>query len=69
MYWNNPLIEAHWPSESDPIIKSLNNGTHCLFWNPVTKFDNVQTQQRLADLCKWANEWLETDGKIGRAHV
>lgn len=62
MYWNNPLTETHWPSDTDPINESLHQGAHCLFWNPATKFDNVVTQQRLADLCKWANEWLDTDG-------
>jgi len=65
MYWNNPLIETHWPSDTDPIVKSLHNGAHCLLWNPAATFDKVVTQQRLADLCKWANEWLETDGIDG----
>lgn len=65
MYWNNPLIELQWPSDRDPIAESLHNGTHCLFWNPTAKLDNVATQQRLADLCRWAMEWLETDGIDG----
>ena len=65
MYWNNPLIEAPWPGNIDPVAQSLHNGTHCLFWNPAAGFDRVVTQQRLAQLCKWANEWLVTDGIDG----
>lgn len=65
MYWNNPLIELQWPSDRDPIAESLHNGTHCLLWNPTAAFDKVVTQQKLKDLCKWANEWLETDGIDG----
>lgn len=65
MYWNNPLIELQWPSTQDPIVQSQHNGTHCIFWNPVAKFDNVVTQQHLGDLCKWANNWIQTDGVLG----
>lgn len=62
MYWNNPLIELQWPATQDPIAQSQHNGTHCIFWNPAAKFDRVVTQQRLNDLCQWANNWLESDG-------
>jgi hypothetical protein len=62
MYWNNPLIEAHWPGQEDPVQDSLHNGTHCLFWDPAARFDNISTNQRLGDLCKWATEWLTHDG-------
>lgn len=58
MYWNNPLIETKWPSDRDPIQESMHGGQHALFWNPRCRFDNVETNQRLADLCNWANEWL-----------
>lgn len=61
-YWNNPLLEATWPGNQDPIVQSQHNGSHCLFYNPAAKFDCVQTNQRLSDLCKWANNWLVTDG-------
>ena len=61
MYWNNSLIELQWPSDRDPIAESLHKGIHCLFWNPAAKLDHVVTQQRLTDLCDWANRWLETD--------
>lgn len=62
MYWNNPLIEVHWPSDRDPIKQSFHNGQHCLFWNPTAEFGHISTNQRLADLCKWATEWLSQDG-------
>jgi hypothetical protein len=58
MYWNNPLIELTWPSSRDPVIESFHNGTHCLFYNPKMAFDTVQTNQRLQDLCDWANTRL-----------
>jgi len=62
MYWNNPLVEVVWPATVDPIQQSFHNGAHCLFWNPRAKFDTLSTNQRLGDLCKWANEWLTHDG-------
>jgi hypothetical protein len=65
MYWNNPLIEAYWPGQKDPVQDSRHNGTHCLFWNPIARFDNISTNQRLGDLCRWATEWLTHDGIDG----
>ena len=56
MYWNNPILEFTWPSDQNPI-----QGQH-LFYNPSCGFDNVVTNQRLQDLCDWANNWLEYDG-------
>lgn len=58
MYWNNTLIELTWPNSRDPVIESFHNGTHCLFYNPNMAFDQVQTNQRLQDLCDWANAGL-----------
>ena len=65
MYWNNPLVEFHWPSKQDPIQISLNQGMHCLFWNPSCEFRHFSTNQRLNDLCEWANQWLDHDGPAG----
>lgn len=63
MYWNNPLIECVWPnSGTDPVIMCEHQGTHCLFWNPTARIDNLTTNQRLADLCNWATQWLTQDG-------
>ena len=67
MYWNNPLIEAHFPGDQDPVHDSLHNGTHCLFWNPTAEFQNLPTNQRLGELCRWAREWLDHDGIDGFA--
>jgi len=64
-YWNNPLITVKLNTDRDPIVESFHSGRHCLFWNPATRFDNISTNQRLNDLIKWANEWLETDGIDG----
>lgn len=61
-YWNNPLITVKLDTDRDPVIESFHNGRHCLFWNPASAFDNISTNQRLDDLIKWANEWLEHDG-------
>lgn len=67
MYWNNPLVEAYWPGDRDPVADSLHSGTHCLFYNPAAEFKHIKTNQRLADLIKWANEWLAHDGIDGFA--
>jgi hypothetical protein len=64
-YWNNPLITVKLDTTRDPVVESFHNGRHCLFWNPASKFDNITTNQRLDDLIKWANEWLDTDGIDG----
>lgn len=61
-YWNNPLITVKLDTDRDPVIESFHNGRHCLFWNPASRFDNISTNQRLDDLIRWANEWLEHDG-------
>ena len=61
MYWNNPLIKLPWPNARDPVVESFHGGTHCLFYNPNMAFDTVQTNQRLQDLCDWANAGLHAD--------
>ena len=65
MYWNNPLIEAYWPGARDPVAESLHSGSHCLFYDPNSRFDHIKTNQRLQDLIRWANEWLLSDGING----
>ena len=67
MYWENPLIEAQWPGTQDPVHDSMHNGNHCLFWNPHAEFQNLPTNQRLSELCRWAMEWLDHDGIDGFA--
>lgn len=62
MYWNNPLVEISWPNERDPIIESFHSGSHCLFYNPETKLNNIQTNQKLSDLASWAQQNIDQDG-------
>ena len=62
MYWNNPLIEIKWPSELDPIADSLHGGNHCLFYDPKFNQQQIYYQQRLQDLCDWANRLINTRG-------
>jgi hypothetical protein len=40
----------------------MHQGRHCLFWNPQAKFDRITTNQTLADICNWANDWLSIRG-------
>ena len=62
MYWNNPIEQFIWPCEQDPIAHSLHNGTHCVFYDPHVDKTSVHYNQRLADLCNWANEGLHNSG-------
>lgn len=62
MYWHNASIECIWPGSADPVKQSLHDGRHCLFYDPCARFDNIITNQRLADLARWANQWLANDG-------
>jgi hypothetical protein len=60
MYWDNPLISLRWPSSRDPIVESFHNATHCLFYNAQATFEKIQTNQRLQDLCNWANSNMQS---------
>ena len=62
MYWNNPLIETTWPSTLDPIADSLHNGKHCLFYDSSFNQGQIFYQQKLQDLCNWANDLIKTQG-------
>lgn len=33
----------------------MHQGRHALFYNPQAELSSIQTNQRLADLCQWAN--------------
>lgn len=65
MYWNNPLIELPWPSARDPIQESLHQGQHAIFFDSQASIHAIKTNQRLQDLCDWANLWLQHDGIDG----
>lgn len=62
MYWNNPIIEYRWPSDLDPIVQSLHNGRHCLFFDPAFDHRQIQYQQQLTDLGNWANHVITQQG-------
>jgi len=62
MYWNNPTINFTYPSSQDPIKDSLHNGVHCLFYDPAFDQKQIQYQQKLQDLCDWANQSITTQG-------
>lgn len=63
MYWNNPLILVKISNfDLDPIVQSLHGNQHCLFWNPVARFQTISTNQKLDDLIAWGNHWLEQHG-------
>jgi hypothetical protein len=57
MYWNRPLIECRWPQDPDP-LPTLLKQQHMLFWDPEFDFQHLRTNQRLSDLCAWANRGL-----------
>ena len=62
VYWNNPIIEYRWPSDLDPIVQSLHNGRHCLFFDPAFDHRQIQYQQQLTDLGNWANHVITQQG-------
>jgi hypothetical protein len=59
-YFNNPIktynktVLPH-PVDMDPIVESMHNGAHCLFYNPKFNHNMINYQQKLQDLCDWAN--------------
>lgn len=57
MYWNQPLIECRWPTDPDPVPDLLAH-QYLLFWNPKFDFRGLRTNQRMADLCAWAEHGL-----------
>jgi hypothetical protein len=65
MYWNNPTINLTYPSTRDPIKDSFHNGVHCLFYNPAQEKTAIRTNQRLQDLCDWANIHIASQGING----
>jgi cold shock CspA family protein len=62
MYWNNPTIKVHWPSDQDPIQQSQHGGLHCLFHDPAVPRWSIRYQQTLQDICNWANSYIQRNG-------
>jgi hypothetical protein len=66
MYWNNPTIELTYPLFTrDPIVDSLHNGTHCLFYDPAVDRTTIRYKQTLGDICTWANRLIAERGIDG----
>jgi hypothetical protein len=65
MYWNNPIQETRWPGGPDLVSKSFHQGRHCLFWDPAIGKDQIRYQQRLTDICAWANSQIQQKGLPG----
>jgi len=57
MYWDRSLVECRWPCSQDPLPRLLGNH-HRLFWNPQFDHSILRTNQKLQDLCDWANHGL-----------
>jgi len=59
-YWDNPIktytnTVLPYDRDCDPIIHSSHRGAHCLFFQPMLPKSVLQYQQKLTDLCDWAN--------------
>ena len=61
-YWLNGIKEYIWPTDEDPIIESMHNGSHCLFYNPSVHKDTITYKQSLQDICDWANSSIKEYG-------
>ena len=57
MYWDQPLLECQWPQQADPFDVLLGD-THVLFYDRQFDFRGLRTNQRIGDLCAWAEQGL-----------
>ncbi len=65
-YWANPIktftnTVLPYPKDTDPIVASLHNGEHCLFYDPGVHKARIQPGHSLQDICNWANIRLSQD--------
>ena len=59
-YWNNPIktytnTVLSYERDVDPIVASEHGGEHCLVFQPMLPKSVLKYQQKLTDLCDWAN--------------
>jgi hypothetical protein len=59
-YWNNPIKTYNktvlpYGLDTDPIVESMHNKEHCLFYHSKFNHRLINYQQKLQDLCDWAN--------------
>jgi hypothetical protein len=62
---DNPIQTFRWPNEQDPIAQSLHSGKHCLFYDGVFDHSKITYEQKLQDLCNWANFGIKEYGVSG----
>jgi hypothetical protein len=58
----NSILKFKWPCLDDPIVESLHNGRHCLFFDPAVSIHDIHNQQTLQDLCDWTNHSVAING-------
>ena len=59
-YWNNPIKTYNktvlpYGLDTDPIVESMHNKEHCLFYHSKFNHRLINYQQKLQDFCNWAN--------------
>jgi hypothetical protein len=59
-YWNNGIKTYNktvlpYGLDTDPIVESMHNKEHCLFYHSKFNHRLINYQQKLQDLCDWAN--------------
>ena len=54
-YWTNPTKTYIWPTTEDPIVESMHDKEHCLFYHPTFNHQLINYQHRFEDLCNWSN--------------
>src|SRR5210317_95901 len=64
-YWDNPIktytnTVLSYERDCDPIVRSSHGGEHCIFFQPMLPKGILQYQQKLTDLCDWANNRTNT---------
>ena len=59
MYWHTPILEFDFPCHRDPVAESSHNGMHVLFYDAKVDKTQIQINQRLQDLCDWANHGIK----------
>lgn len=64
MYWNNSIITAKLTDNIDPVVDSMHQGQHCLFYNPAVPIHRMVKLISLQDTCDLANQWLQNTNSI-----
>ena len=59
-YWTNPKetysqTVLPYPKDTDPIVKSLHQGEHVLFWDPGIHKNRIAYNRTIQEQCDWLN--------------